>query len=241
MSQCHVYHPQVIYWERHAISWIASGQLGHHARTGQLSYVHARTVVHTCLQEPGHNMSDCGHIGLSQDCCVSRQNRQPCVSQCIAAWFHSGTGAWVDPGQLLCTAALCSALGPPALRLGYIGDIWDAPAELFGVLRLVAAFWAPQSDLCWLLRGPPWLPADLLGGCCVVTALVTFCSGRGWKLLGLPGLPADLPGGWVVTALVTFCLWPGWPTTWTSLPSCGLAWWLLSGDSLVTFCCYSIA
>ena len=58
-----------------------------------------------------------------------------------------------DPGQLLCTAALCSALGP-ALRLGYIVNIWDAPAELFGVLRLVAA-WGLASDLCWLLRGPP--------------------------------------------------------------------------------------
>ena len=56
-----------------------------------------------------------------------------------------------------------SALGPLALRLGYIVNIGDALAELFGVLQLVAALGA-ASGLGWLLPGPPGLPADLLGG-----------------------------------------------------------------------------
>ena len=60
----------------------------------------------------------------------------------------------LDPAHLPCIAALCSALGPLALRLGYIVNIGDALAELFGVLQLVAALGA----------GPPGLPADLLGG-----------------------------------------------------------------------------
>ena len=60
-----------IHWRIYGISWIASGQLGHMWLQGHRTAVPVR-----------------GHIGLSQDRCVSRQNRQSCVSQCVAAWFH---------------------------------------------------------------------------------------------------------------------------------------------------------
>ena len=115
------------------------------------------------------------------------------VHCCLVSQWHRSLSSTLAN----CTAALRSAL---LLDLPYG---WATSGTSGTLLRssLVSCgwwqpFWASQSDLCWLLRGPPWLPADLLGGCCVVTALVTFC------------------------------LWPWLETTWTSWTSCRFAWWL---------------